>query len=242
MIANLEDNVLIGYALRCPVRGLLEQARYTLELAWREGAELADALPNGFLDELAAQARIVSTAAQDRALVLRDAVDSTRELNIVMRQSKIWRRRVANIADMADLMGFQVPEDLLSFQPTWSRDEWIAQMELFVKLVGICSEIPPHYHLGRFLDEGEKLLAFVKAYDPAKELEQIKRFSAPMRNFYRDKGLLYIGIKMVNDIGRSLYDEEADAEAWGAYNLTILYRSLRCPTAWASSSPVPAAV
>jgi hypothetical protein len=88
--------------------------------------------------------------------------------------------------------------------------------------------------------DGKKFPQFPKGFPRIHEIKRIKALPTTVRDFYYEKGLLYLGLKAINEAGRELH---ADSKAEAAkYDLSILYRntSKKKPAREASSAPTSA--
>lgn len=74
----------------------------------------------------------------------------------------------------------------------------------------------------QLLDEAKAALAALSQADTEQEVARLASLPAAVREFYATKGLLYVGLKIINDAGQELHAE--DPGAAGVYNLSILHR------------------
>ena len=73
------------------------------------------------------------------------------------------------------------------------------------------------------LDEGTKLHDQLAAVDAQQEHARLAKLPTAVRDFLGAKGLLYIGLKAINDAAQELHaDDPAEA---ARFNLKILYRT-----------------
>ena len=202
---------------------LLEQYGYTMGLAKLEGDALIELLPNGYLDELAGEADEVSSSRKDKALAAEESKGSTQQVNDLLRQAKIWRRTIVARAQRAKKLGKNIPAALLTSDGVTGVPGIAAQMEKMLKLAEANAANLPGTSLKPILSEGQTLVDGIKAIDGEQEVKKLKSLPEAVRNFYYHKGLLFIGIKVVNDAGRELHAHDPSASA--KYNLSILYRN-----------------
>jgi hypothetical protein len=99
----------------------------------------------------------------------------------------------------------------------------LAKMEKMLKLVEANADNLPGTSLKPLLKDGLALVDGIKAVDATQELNKLSSLPKAVQNFYFHKGLLFIGIKVINDAGRELHAHDAAAAA--RYNLSILYRN-----------------
>jgi hypothetical protein len=72
------------------------------------------------------------------------------------------------------------------------------------------------------LAEGKSLIAAMGGAVANHEVKRLKDLPDAVKAFRAQKGLLYIGLKRINDAGGELHS--GDARAAAQYNLTILHR------------------
>ena len=73
------------------------------------------------------------------------------------------------------------------------------------------------------LDEGTKLHDQLAAVDAQQEHSRLAKLPAAVRDFLGAKGMLYIGLKAVNDAAQELHADDPAAAA--RFNLKILCRT-----------------
>ncbi len=223
MITELSKAEVTEIGARNRASYLLEQYGYTMGLAKMDGDALAELLPAGYLDEVAAEAEEVSAARKDKELSAEESKGSTQAVNDQIRQAKIWRRTVVARAQRAKKLGKKVPAGLLSSDGVTGVPNLAAQMEKMLKLVEANVDNLPGTSLKPLLAEGQTLVDGIKAIDAEQEVKKYGSLPKAVQNFYFHKGLLFIGIKVINDAGRELHVRDASSAA--KYNLSILYRN-----------------
>jgi hypothetical protein len=144
-------------------------------------------------------------------------------VNDLIRQAKVWRRTDVARAQRAKKLGKKVPDALLATANITGVPNIAAQMEKMLKLVEANVANLPGTNLKPILSEGQTLVDGIKAIDVEQELKILKSKPEAVRNFYYHKGLLFTGIKVINDAGRELHSH--DPSAASRYNLSILYRN-----------------
>jgi hypothetical protein len=223
MITELSKPEVTEIGARNRAGYILEQYGYTIGLARMDGEALAELLPACYLDEVAAEAEEVSAARKDKALASEESKGSTQAVNDLIREAKIWRRTIVARAQRAKKLGKKVPAGLLSSDGVTGVPNLAAQMEKMLKLVEANADNLPGTSLKPLLAEGQKLVDGIKSIDAEQEVKKYGSLPKAVQNFYFHKGLLFIGIKVINDAGRELHAHDATAAA--RYNLSILYRN-----------------
>jgi len=98
----------------------------------------------------------------------------------------------------------------------------VALLEKTVKLMEANSGSLHGANLKALIEKGNSLAREIKAVDAQQELARLKNLSDAVKQFYHEKGLLFIGLKVLNEAGRELHADNATDAA--KYNLSILYR------------------
>jgi hypothetical protein len=91
-----------------------------------------------------------------------------------------------------------------------------------VKLLETSAGDLPGKGIDKLIEEGRNLARELKSADAIQEVKRAKTLSEKMQEFYYQKGLLFIGLKRINDAGHELH--RGDPTASAKYNLSILYR------------------
>ena len=222
MITELGRDELIALGARNRADYLVEQSGYTLGLAAGDGAALADLLEPGYLKEVAEAQAAVNAARQDKALMAAESKDSTTAQNDAVKAAKVWRRKASRRAQRAQKMGRPMPDGLLTISSARSVPALSAQVVEMVKLFEANLAAMPGKGAGKLLEEGQALAQALPSADAAQEVKRLKELPETVKRFYEQKGLLYIGLKVINDAGHELH--AGDAHAASRYSLAILHR------------------
>ena len=222
MITELSRDELIALGARNRADYLVEQAGYTLGLAAVDGTAITDLLTEGYLKEVAAAQGAVNAARQDKALMAAEAKDSTTAQNRAAKDAKVWRRKVARRAQRARRMGKMMPDGLLAISSARSVPALSAQVVEMVKLFEANLASMPGAGADKLLEEGNALAQALSGADAAQEVKRFKELPDAVKKFYEQKGLLYVGLKVINDAGHELH--ASDAHSASRYSLAILHR------------------
>jgi hypothetical protein len=201
---------------------LVEQAGYTLGLAKQDGEALEELLPEGYLKEVTAALDRVVAAYKDRTLSEEESKSAAEDVHKFLRQAKVWRRSAVNRCLRANRMGKKIPDDLLKMGKVSSVPAVAAVMDQMVKLLEANADKLHGSNIKAMIEEGRSLSGHIKAIDAEQEVRRLKNLPDAVRQFYYEKGLLSIGIKVINEAGRELHADDATDAA--KYNLSILYR------------------
>lgn len=223
MITNVSKEKLVEVGSRFRAMYLVEQAGYTLGIAAKDGQALCDLLPEGFLKEMDGVVGEVKAAMQDKELMKEEAKDATRQQNLASERAKVWRRKVVRRATRAMRLGESIPDGLLAVGRTRKIPELQGQLEVMIKLFEENISKMPGKGADQLLAEGREILDVFRSSDAAQEVKRLKSLPDSVVSFYEKKGLLYTGLKAVNDAGHELWADET--EAAGRYNLSILHRN-----------------
>jgi hypothetical protein len=236
MITKIGKDEVIAYGARNRASYLLQQFGYTMGIARLDGDPLVQHLTPTYLDEVDACAERLREAQKNKVVAEEEAKDSTQHVSDVMSRAKTWRTKVVKRAKKSKLMSFEVPDTLLTLHRAESVPAVAVQMDAMVKLLETKSEELPGVPLEPVIKEGKALVASIRELDQLQEVKRIKTLSSTVRDFYYEKGLLYLGLKAINEAGRELHaDNKAEA---AKYDLSILYRNRgKKKAADAASSP-----
>ncbi|MBN2353826.1 MAG: hypothetical protein JXD23_14730 [Spirochaetales bacterium] len=223
MITELEKDQVIEIGSRNRAGYLVEQAGYTLGLAKQDGEALEELLPNGYLNEVTKAAGKVSEAYKDRTLSAEESKDAAEEVNRLFRRAKVWRRAIVNRASRAGRMGKKIPDDLLKIGNPKTVPAVVSLLEQMVKLAEANSASLHGANLESMIEEGRTLAKNIKAIDAEQEVRRLKNLPDAVKQFHYEKGLLFIGVKVINEAGRELHAGSPTDAA--KYNLSILYRN-----------------
>ncbi len=222
MITELSREELVVIGSRNRADYLVEQAGYTLGLAALDGKPLSDLLPEGYIGEVGAARDAVNAARQDKALMAAESRDATREQNAAFKRAKVWRRKVAKRASNAANMGKAMPDGLTRISRARTGPALAAQVTEMVKLLEANLPLLHGAGLDKLLAEGKELESAISSKDAAQEVKRLRELPSAVQEFYIQKALLYIGLKVINGGGHELY--AADATQAAKYNFSILHR------------------
>ncbi|MBI4727587.1 hypothetical protein HY768_10300 [candidate division TA06 bacterium] len=222
MITAISKPELIAIGSRYRADYLAEQAGYTMGIADAEGAALTVLLPKGYLPEVKAAGEQVTNAMKDKALLQAETKDATRSQNDALRRAKIWRRKASRRALRARRMGEKIPDGLIRISQARNVPAIAGQLEAMTKLLESVLKKMPGTDTAKLLAEGKAIATVLKTADAEQEVKRLQALPNAVKEFYRLKGILYVGLKVINDAGLELYaDDPAKA---GKFNLSILYR------------------
>jgi hypothetical protein len=222
MITKMAKADIIELGVRNRAGYLLEQCGYTMGLAKLDGSALADLLPAGYLDEVVQVADEVRVAYKKKELAMEESKSSTEHVNELVRQAKIWRRAIVCRALRAKRLGEEIPDGLLKTENPSGVAGISVQIEKMLKLAEANAGSLPGTDVKALIKEGETLAKNIAALDSEQAVNLLKNKPDAVKDFCYEKGLLYIGIKVINDAGRELH--AGDPTAAAKYNLSILYR------------------
>lgn len=222
MITEVSRDKLVEVGSRFRANYLLDQAGYTLGLAALDGAPLYELLPDGFKGEVEAAVGKVDAARKDKALMKAESMEATEVQNESFKQAKVWRRKVAKRAKNAAEMGKSMPDGLLKISHARTVPALQGQIAEMVKLLEANLGNLHGANLDKLLEEGKKLEGDLRMKDVTQEVKRLKELPDSVREFYCQKGILYTGLKMVNNAGHELWS--ADATLAAKYHMDILNR------------------
>ena len=223
MITEIPREKLIEVGSRFRADYLVDQAGYTLGIAALDGKALYELLPDGFKDEVGAVVGKVDAARKDKALMKAESEEATNVQNEAFRRAKVWRRKVAKRAKNAAEMGKSMPDGLLKISHARTIPALQGQLTEMVKLLEANLGNLHGANLDKLLEEGKKLETELRTKDASQEVKRLRELPDSVKEFYFQKGLLYTGLKMVNNAGHELWS--ADATLAARYNLDILGRN-----------------
>ena len=134
------------------------------------------------------------------------------------------RRTIVRRAVMAGRMGFNVPDALTHVTSTKSAPAFVAQLSEMIRLLEASKSAIPGTGVDEMIKEGKAICDALSSTDAKQELKRLKDLPDAVQKFYEQKGLLYTGLKVINDAGHAVH--AADATSAARYNLAIL-RSFR---------------
>ncbi len=222
MTTNLPKAELVDMGREVRADYLAEQAGYTLGIAALEGEDLSDLLPESFLAETGAALDAVNVSRRDKTLLAEEAKDATSAQGDASKAAKVWRRRVVGRSKRAARLGNSVPDALLRVGRPPTRAAFVGQIKEMSELFDKNVAVMPGKDSGLLAEEGKRLVATLTVADTDKNVKYERELPAAVREFYEQKGLLYIALKIINDAGHELFAD--DAVSAGRFNLHILYR------------------
>jgi hypothetical protein len=222
-ISELSREEIVVLGMRNRAGYLLEQAGYTLGLARIDGPGLEDLAPAGFLEAVAEARDRVRDAMKEKALLVEESKGSTVDVNTVLRRAKEWRRDVVNRCKFAGRTGKRIPEGLTRIEKAYGVPQVATSVNQMTQWLESCKAAIPGKDVGALIKEGKDLFEAISATDAIQETKRAKHLSDAAEEFYYQKGLLYTGLKGINDLGRSLH--RGDPSAINKYNMAILYRN-----------------
>lgn len=222
MITEKPRDEVIALGIRCRADHLLEQAGYTLKLVDAEGKPITNLLPDGFVPEVKSKVDTVTTALGDKALQIEVAKSATGTHHTAFADAKIWRRTVARRASCASRIGKAIPEGLLRVSQVRTPAALAVQTHEMLELLQANRAAIPGAGIDKLIAQGKALAATLHSVDADKELKRQNDLPKSVQEFHYEKGLLYLGLKAINDAGQALYAN--DAVASSRFNLNLLNR------------------
>lgn len=221
MLTQLDDDTLVRYGIRYRTRYLLEQARYTLKLAGGETPPLE--LPGGYLSRIERAIAALEATRDDREMAAVESKLATLRQNSFVAEGKVWRRKVATRARRAARLGASIPPELLTIGQARSVPKLLDSMGTMLRLLKELElEMSCAGDVGPLLEEGRRIHDALAEADAEQELKRLQELPARVRDLYRMRGELYVGLKVVNDAGRERHIR--DPHRASRYNLSILHR------------------
>lgn len=222
MITTMPKDELVVIGSRLRGTYLLQQSGYTLGIGAAEGAPLAVLLPTNYQGEVKTVADEVETALKDRRNATAESRDATKGQNLAVRTAKVWMRKVSRRALLARRLGQSIPDGLVKLSAPMKVTQMMDQMATMVKLLETNAAKMVGADIKAVIAEGKALALAMKSADADQEIKRMKALPDSVRNYYHKKGLLYIGLKAINDAGNALY--AGDRTAAARFNLAILHR------------------
>jgi hypothetical protein len=225
MITELTKDEVIETGARHRASYLLEQYGYTSGLAKMDGDDLIALMEKRMLEDVAAAADAVTAAYQEKLVAAEESKGSTQAQNAALGKAKLWRKAVVTRCVSAKRGGKKIPAALLRIEKGQTVPEAVERVDAMVKLLEMCKDSLHGEGVDKLLEKGIVLSRELKSADAVQELARTKGFSDKMREFYFQKGLLFLGLKRINDAGHELHLDDSAASA--RYNLLILYRNTK---------------
>jgi hypothetical protein len=224
MITELGKEELIVIGSRFSGSGLVEQGGYTLGIATAQGKGVTNLLPPKYVEEVTAVREEVREAAKDKEATAQESKFATSAQNEAIRKAKVWMRRVVKRSKRAMHMGKQVPDTLLHMVSNAKLKEFSQAIDLMVKDFEKYASNIPGSDNAALLAEGKTLASALLSADADQEIKKMSQLPQKVRDYYYKKGLLYKGLKVINEAGRELFvNEPGVAET---FNFKILYRHI----------------
>ena len=227
MITELGKEELIAIGARFSGGGLVAQGGYTLDIARSRGAALSNLLPDKYLDEVKAAIDEVRERAKDKEATEQESKFATSAQNEAIRHSKIWMRKAVRRSKRAMHMGKEVPDALLQMPSNAKMKEFTQAMDRMVKDFEKYMANIPGSDTPAFLAEGKAAANALLGADADQEVKRLSKLPEKVREYCIQKGMLYKGLKVINEAGRELFVNEPTLSE--TFNFKILYRHLNRP-------------
>jgi hypothetical protein len=222
MITAITQDELMAMGSRYHTNFLDEQAGYTLGLASRDGTSLISLLPKGFITEIKNSQDKVSQAMKDGTVTAADYEGAAALQNAAFAIAKLWRSKVMHRCRRAASMGIPMPENLVRVNRAKTAPEVISQMDRMTKLLeSHQAALAPDTEA--LINLGQELTAVLREAEAEQVVKKFRDLPETVKEFYRNKGLLYVGLKVINEAGRELH--AGDPEKAAQYNFNILRRN-----------------
>jgi hypothetical protein len=151
-----------------------------------------------------------------------ESKESTNNVNRVMQEAKAWRKAAVSRGKIARRAGNDIPVELTRLDSLSGVPAVLKSMDDMLKLIDANRDAMESGNLEDFIAEGQSLAEQIARFDSEQEVKRLRSLPQTVKDFYYEKGLLYLGVKGINDWGRVLH--KGDASEANAYNLSILYR------------------
>jgi hypothetical protein len=221
MFTTQSRDVLIDLGARFSWSLLDVQAGYTLPLARGDAAVAKKA--GAVLDEVEAARASVRAAMGDREVAAADGVSATGAVAGVLRDAKVWLRTLKSNAGMAAIAGASFPADLARMGVDGKgAAEVLDVLGARVALARAHQAALAAYGVDQaFLEAGDEVVTRLQGVVGAQNQKRHDALPDKVREFYAEKGLLYLGLKMINEAGHAVY--AGDLPKAARYNLGLLY-------------------
>lgn len=164
----------------------------------------------------------VNVARQDKALMVAESGEATQGQNRAVRAAKVWRRKVSMRCSSAVRRGKSIPAGLLRVSQARTQPELAAQVVEMTRLFEASLPLLHGQGLDALLAEGKALALALQSTDATQEVKRLKELPDAVKDFWAEKGMLYVGLKMIHDAGHEPH--AASAADSSRYNLSILHR------------------
>jgi hypothetical protein len=219
MITTISQEELMAMGSRYRTDHLDEQADYTLGLVSRDGTSLISLLPKGYITEIKdSQGRLIR-AMQDSEVSEADLQGAAALENAAFAIAKLWRFKVLHRCRRAASLGWPMPQELVREDRAKTVPDVIVLMENMTKQLENYQEyLAPDTE--SLLALGQELSAVLREAEADQVIKTFQDLPETVKEFYRNKGLLYVGLKVINEAGRELH--AGDPEKAAQYNFNIL--------------------
>ena len=211
-----------GHGVRAPY--LKQQAGYTLGIAGGEGAALTGFLPHGYLAAAQHQLDAMVAAMGDKANMEHESIGATSLQDSKLRETKVWRRKMAKRASRAVKLGYPLPDELTHI----GRAAGVPAVLLAVSntISAAKRHIDALNHAGQhtqsLINDGQRLHDELQAADAQQETTRLANLPESVKNFLVEKARLYTALKVINDAAHELHADDPAKAA--RFNLRILHR------------------
>lgn len=225
MITTLTRDQLVALGAGYRAAYLVQQAGYTLGIAAAEEGEIEAVVGDtNLLEEVTATKASVETVMADRDLLAQESKTLTTVQNQKLREAKVWRRKVALRAARARRQGkTTVPESLTVIGRLGGVPDVLAALTSTIATFESNLADLGGDRARALLEDGKRINSALGTADASQEQARLSGLPVKVQDFYAAKGLLYVGLKVINDAGQELH--AGDPARAGQYNLKILYRS-----------------
>ncbi|MBI5478375.1 MAG: hypothetical protein HY906_05930 [Deltaproteobacteria bacterium] len=226
MITNQSRDELLVRGARFRVIYVAAQGRYHLALV-AEDPEVAALAGQEFIVEVQTAVGNLEVAMRDRDLAGTEAKEKTLVQGDAVQAAKVFKRALVHRVLAAMIRGVKLPADLGRIMEYGSNPVAVGRdLNRLVELARPhVTELQPFGITPALLDRGVALAGACGAADQAQELARLKKLPEKVQEMYVQKALVYLAVKQLNYLGRSVHAEEAGPRA--RYNLDILYRRVR---------------
>lgn len=221
MLTQYDDVTLARTGRYLRAEFLVQQARYTLEIADQDGPALWALLPDGYERAMKDMLWSLERRLKERTVAAEESRIATIAQNEWMARGKVWRRKVVSRAKRATRFGQDLPDGLLVLGRVGSVEALLGQVIDMVHLLEQYADRIPG-GVRDLVEEGRRIAAELSTADAKQEAARLATLPEAVRAFWADKGRLYFGIKAIHDAARELHADDSLKAA--RYNLSILHR------------------
>ncbi len=224
MISEMGGEGLTGLGVRFRAAHLVEQASYTLELAAQDGRALDGLLPAGYVSEVRRIVNSILGAMAFPDVVAGEAREVAQASSKELRAARSWRRKIARRAVRARTIGREVPDVLTRVSDVDTAAAVAAQLSAMLAWVETDPDLLPGDDIGALIKEGKKLVAQLGNGKVSEQAARLAALPATDQKFSEEKGLLFVGLRVINDAAQELHLR--DRKAAERFNLDILRRRI----------------